>query len=163
MTGFWHTFSERLTEVAFDVDWKQPHDVSFDVWAHRQDTRHDHQPHETLLPLQGLKQLTALTNLSFKVTTSPGQGLNRAGDRLDLPKLKVLRFEGYCGRRLDLDCPNLTSLTFADCWGMRHMSLQAPLQGFHVRSSGIFRINAIFPLSNLMDLVSLNIECGVDD
>ena len=79
------------------------------------------------------------------------------------PKLKVLHFEGYCGRRLDLDCPNLTSLTFAECWGMGHVSLQAPLQGLFVRSSEKFNIHAVFPLSNLIDLVSLSIESGVND
>ena len=99
-----------------------------------------------------------MTKLSFHVTGKSGQGFC-AEDRLELPELKVLHVEGYRGRRLDLNCPNLTSLTLPDCYVEGVVSLQAPLQGLFVGSSGWFKIHTGFPLSNLMELVSLSMKC----
>ena len=139
MMYFWRTFSERLTEVAFNVEWTDRHG--------------------SLLQPEVLKQLTAVTKLSFHVIEAPSFSAN---DRLDLPELKVLYVEGFCGSRLDLECPKLTSLTLADC-SATEVHLLAPLQNLFVRSSEDFGIHTGFPLSNLMELVSLSIQCYDDE
>ncbi len=140
MVDFWHVMSERLTELAFDVD------CSYS-WT---------------IPLQRqvLKPLTALTKMSFHVTT--GRAGMSEGVTLDLPELKMLRVEQYTGRHLDLKCPKLTSLTLAGC-SQGLVSLQARLQELLTGASHDFRIHSGFPMSNLMHLVSLSIKCQADD
>ena len=142
MTDFWHTVSGRLTQLALNPNWSY----------------HD----ENLLQPQLIQQLTALTKMSFHVTKGYGAGYSSAGDTLELPELKVLHVENYCGSFLFLDCPKLIRLTLVECSCLKCMFLQAPLQSCSTRSSGGLRLHDGFPVSNLMELVSLTVQCPKD-
>ena len=142
MIDFWHTLSDRLKELSFDVDWDYGGNC--------------------LLQPQLLEPLTALTKMCFHVTKDHRQQYVSDGDTLGLPELKVLRAEEYSSRHLDLECPKLTSLTLADC-SQGLVSLQAPLQELLAGTSHAFKMHPGFPMSNLMQLVSLSIKCHADD
>ena len=142
MIDFWHTLSERLTELNLHVDW----------------TYHRYRPQPQLL-----KQLTALTKMSFHVQRKDSQDYDYSDWTLDISELRELHLEQYFGRDLVLECSRLTTLTWVECSQIRLVYLQAPLQGLSVRSSGGFRIHPGFPVSNLMGLISLSIACHAED
>ena len=72
------------------------------------------QPQTRLQP-QLLKQLRALTALTFSVLEDSADAAVLEGDTLDIPELRVLVVEGYWARHLQLECPKLISLEMADC------------------------------------------------
>ena len=137
---FWGTLSGRITTLTINVDWKQQ---------------------EMLLQPQLLRELSALTALTFFVSGSEQKG--GVGDTLKLPELRMLTLHGYETRDIDLECPQLTSLTLASCIPLGYVSLQAPLQELLAVGSCDFKMHAEFPLTNFLDLVSLDLKCNLDD
>ncbi len=136
---FWRTLSGRITDLTFHVNWKQQ---------------------QMLLQPHLLRELSALTALTFIVT-----GCEEAvgeGDILNLPELKTLCIQGHDNRDITLECPKLTSLTLTSSLPMGDVTLQAPLQEFFAASSGDFRMHDGFPLTNFLDLVSIDLKCDMD-
>ena len=140
LLNFWHTLSDCLTILGFQMDWLQSH-MRF-------------QP-------QLLRELRALTYLTLSLGESRAADVLE-GDILDLPALKILVVQGYWARKLQLECPKLASLTMDSCDPLGKVSLQASLRTLNVRSSGEFSMHNGFPLTNFLDLVTLKIECECD-
>ena len=146
MLNFWHTLSDCLTVLEIDAS--------------------DNAPNLQLQP-QLLKQLTALTKLTFHARGGPDVDV-LVNSTLHLPQLRTLCLDGYWGRDLVLDCPKLTNLTLGGWGGLEEdvvylVSLQARLECFRVRWSSYFRMHAGFPVANFLDVVSLSVECRKDD
>ena len=117
---------------------------------------------ERVLETELLNQLARLSKLEFE-----GNDRDRSNDEahalgLALPELKALHISRVKGMSISLNCPRLTDLQIADCSPSGQVSLQAALQRMRFDTTSGFALHEGFPLSNLLRLTCLKVNCSFE-